>query len=56
MHLAVKDNRTLFPPAYQEELDTAAGNDLLQTRIVVDYVASMTEREVARVYALLTGR
>lgn len=56
MHLAVKDNRKLFPPAYQEELDTAAGNDLLQTRIVVDYVASMTEREVARVYALLTGR
>ena len=56
MHLAVKDNRKLFPPAYQEELDLAAGDDLLQTRVVVDYVASMTEREVARVYALLTGR
>ncbi len=56
MHLAVKDNRRLFPPAYQEELDAAAGDPLLQTRVVVDYVASMTEHEVARVYALLTGR
>jgi dGTPase len=53
---AVKDNQwKLFPPAYQEELDAAKGDSILQTRIVVDYVASMTEHEIARIYALLTG-
>jgi dGTP triphosphohydrolase len=54
---AAKNNSwKLFPPGYQEEL-AAAGNDtLLQTRVVIDYVASMTEHEVARVYSLLTGR
>jgi dGTPase len=46
----------LFPPGYQEELAAAAGDLLLQVRVVVDYVASMTEHEVARVYSLLTGR
>lgn len=56
MCLAVKDNRRLFPPAYQEELAAAEGDMLLQTRVVVDYVASMTEHEVAHVYALLTGK
>jgi dGTP triphosphohydrolase len=43
-------------PAYQEELEAAKGHSLLQARVVVDYVASMTEHEVARVYALLTGK
>jgi dGTP triphosphohydrolase len=56
MCLAVKNNRRLFPPAYQEELAAAEGDMLLQTRVVVDYVASMTEHEVAHVYALLTGK
>jgi dGTPase len=56
MCLAVKNNRRLFPPAYQEELAAAEGDRLLQTRVVVDYVASMTEHEVAHVYALLTGK
>lgn len=56
MCLAVKDNRRLFPPAYQEELAAAEGDMLLQTRVVVDYVASMTEHEVAHVYALPTGK
>jgi dGTPase len=46
----------LFPPGYQEELQAAEEKPDLQTRVVVDYVASMTEHEVARVYALLTGR
>ena len=55
MCLAVKNNRRLFPPGYQEELAAAEGNTLLQTRVVVDYVASMTEHEVAHLYALLTG-
>ncbi|HEY2819405.1 MAG TPA: hypothetical protein VGJ06_00080 [Candidatus Acidoferrum sp.] len=57
MLAAAKDNSwKLFPPSYQEEL-AAAGNDTaLRTRVVVDYVASMTEHEVARVYSLLMGR
>jgi dGTPase len=46
----------LFPPAYEEELQAAHGDRALQTRIVLDYVAGMTEHEVARVYALLTGK
>ncbi len=46
----------LFPPAYEEELQSAAGDRPLQTRIVIDYVASMTEHEVARIYALLVGK
>lgn len=46
----------LFPPGYEEELRGAAGDRRLQTRIVVDYVAGMTEREVTRIYALLTGK
>ena len=57
MAAAAKDKSwNLFPPAYQEELEAAKGDSLLQTRVVVDYVASMTEHEVARVYALLTGK
>ena len=56
MRLAVKNNRRLFPPGYQEELAAAEGNTLLQMRVVVDYVAGMTEHEVAHLYALLTGR
>jgi dGTPase len=55
MQRAVTGNRKLFPPAYQEELDSAEGDMLLQTRVVVDYVASMTEHEIAHVYALLNG-
>jgi dGTPase len=43
----------LFPPAYQEELEATTEDPALQTRVVVDYVASMTEHELARVYALL---
>jgi dGTPase len=46
----------LFPPAYQEELETAKDDSLLRARIVVDYIASMTEHEVARVYRLLIGQ
>ena len=45
----------LFPPLYQEELDDARDNGLLQKRIVVDYVASMTEHELARIHTALTG-
>jgi dGTPase len=55
---AAQDDKTwnLFPPAYQEELYAAQSNTLLKKRIVVDYVASMTEHELARIYAVLTGR
>lgn len=46
----------LFPPAYEEELREANRNRALQTRIVIDYLAGMTEHEVVRIYALLTGK
>jgi dGTP triphosphohydrolase len=55
---AAQDDQTwnLFPPAYQEELYAAQSDLLLKKRIVVDCVASMTEHELARIYAVLTGR
>ena len=46
----------LFPPAYEEELQAADRDRALQTRIVIDYVAGMTEHEVSRIYALLAGK
>ncbi len=46
----------LFPPAYEEELQAANRDRALQTRIVIDYVAGMTEHEVSRIYALLAGK
>ena len=46
----------LFPPLYQEELSDAKDDELLRKRIVVDYVASMTEHELARIHAALTGK
>lgn len=46
----------LFPPAYEEELRAAIGDRNLQTRVVIDYLAGMTEREVTRIYTLLTGK
>lgn len=45
----------LFPPLYRGEL-AAEGDPNRKNRIVVDYVASMTERELARIHAVLTGR
>lgn len=44
----------LFPPLYRDELG-AEQNDSLRNRIVVDYVAGMTERELARIHAALTA-
>jgi dGTPase len=46
----------LFPPLYQEELGEARNDGRLKKRIVVDYVASMTEHELARIYIALTGK
>ncbi len=46
----------LFPPLYQEELSEAKDDESLRKRIVVDYVASMTEHELARIHAALTGK
>jgi dGTP triphosphohydrolase len=45
----------LFPPAYQDELYAAQSDTLLKKRIVVHYVATMTEHDLARIYAVLTG-
>jgi dGTPase len=51
-----EDSWKLFPALYQEELSAAKSDELLKKRIVVDYIASMTERELARNYSILTGR
>jgi dGTPase len=45
----------LFPPLYRDELSFET-DSRLRNRIVVDYVAGMTERELARMHATLTGR
>jgi hypothetical protein len=56
MSKAAEDEKiwNLFPPLYQEELGEAGANALLQKRIVVEYVANMTEHELARIYVALT--
>lgn len=51
---AVDSNMSLFPLAWREEIQ-AAGTAELKKRTVVDYVAGMTERELSRCYALLSG-
>lgn len=51
-----RNSWNLFPPLYQEELDEAGDNTDLRKRIVVDYIASMTEHELARIHAALTGK
>lgn len=45
----------LFPPMYRDELG-GESDPHRRNRIVVDYVASMTERELAKIHAVLTGR
>jgi len=45
----------LFPLEYQEELDAAKSDSLLRKRIVTDFVASMSEGELMRMYRSLRG-
>lgn len=52
---ARKGGDRLFPPAYQRELELAGSNQLLIKRIVTDYVAGMTEREILKLYSTLRG-
>jgi dGTP triphosphohydrolase len=58
MTKAAEDEKTwrLFPPSYQEYLSAAHDDVLLKKRVVVDYVAGMTEHEIVRIHACLTGR
>jgi len=55
---AVKDgNDGLFPPVFQQMLaaiNDSGSADLERKRLAVDYVAGMTEREIARKHLLLT--
>jgi dGTPase len=46
----------LFPLEYKEELDLAKGNAGRRKRIVTDFVASMSEGELMRMYRSLRGR
>jgi dGTPase len=46
---------SLFPVEYQEELNAAAGDRKKVTRIVTDFVASMTEKEITSLCRSLCG-
>lgn len=52
---ARRGGNRLFPPAYQRELEHAGTDELLKKRIVTDYVASMTERELLQLHGALRG-
>jgi dGTPase len=45
----------LFPVGFREELE-AANDPQIRARVVTDYVASMTEKELERVFRTLRGR
>ena len=45
----------LFPPFFRMQLQDAETRQQ-RTRIVCDYVSSMTEREIGSIYKALTGR
>lgn len=47
---------SLFPLEYREELDRAGKDRPALKRIVTDFVASMTEREIKSLYHSLRGR
>jgi dGTPase len=53
------DNRKswkLFPPFFKDQLQDA-GNDIQKTtRLISDYISSMTEKELSRAFHALTGR
>jgi dGTPase len=53
---AMKSRPTLFPLEYQEELYDSRGDAKLLKRTVCDYIASMSEAELLRVYRSLHGR
>jgi dGTPase len=46
----------LFPLAHQKDLHDFRGDNHQTTRLVTDYVAGMTENEVRRIYATISGR
>ena len=48
-------HRKLFPPFFKDQIREADGDASVATRAVSDYVSSMTERELARMYRALTG-
>jgi dGTPase len=52
---ASRESWNVFPPFFKEQLRQGAGDSSHRTRTVVDYIASMTERELTRVFQLLTG-
>ena len=50
-----KEHWKLFPPFYKDRIREADGDARMMTRVVCDYVASMTEGELTRTYRALTG-
>jgi dGTPase len=45
----------LFPPFFKDQIREAEGDARTATRVVSDYISSMTERELARLYHALSG-
>jgi len=46
----------LFPPFFKDQLKKAGADSQAVTRIIADYLSSMTERELTRLYGTLRGR
>jgi dGTPase len=51
---AIQDNHTVFPYAIRDELSKKPAKEGV-TRLVVDYIASMTERQAHSLFLKLTG-
>lgn len=45
----------LFPPFFKDQIRDAHGDMRMATRVVADYISSMTEGELTRMYRSLTG-
>ncbi len=50
---ACKDNLKIFPKYYQEKMGGVTPNE--KTRLVVDLIAGMTERQCCGMYERMTG-
>jgi dGTPase len=49
------EDRRIFPFAFREELELAGGASRHMTRIICDFIASMTEKQAYALYGKLTG-
>ena len=52
---ASRNTHKMFPVHYREQLDNVWQDDEGRTRICIDFIAGMTERQATAVYLRLTG-